>query len=449
MRTRRRYQENVLIGCLCMAAALLFLLTGQSAAMPGFDAAKMSDMSDFNPNNPVVPTGDTIKIGLIEAFSGPGAIAGVCYNLVSAWVVHDINKRGGIVVDGKRKKIQIIKADDQFKPAVTKKVAEKLCLEDKVDILAGVVGTHHTLIVQNVAKKYKTIFMSYAGYSDELMNGANFNRYTFRVRQNTTMLGALGYFYSKRPEKKFYFLCQDYAFGHAWADAVKNSLKKYKPDAEIVGEEYHPLFLKDFAPYLTKIQGSGAEVLISSNWGADITNLMKQARELGITQPIAGYETDNPPIQGHLKGEAGAGTVVCSDHCLAIDTPEMKALAKAWADQWPKWGGDYTNVLWKYPQGPPGATTAMYYWLMDVIERSGSLDAEKIIAIWEDDEYKAINGVVKMRACDHQVVRDMAVAELVYPNKWYEGVAGYDKVFIVPAQYCTPPVPEDLDRCAK
>ena len=95
-------------------------------------------------------------------------------------------------------------------------MTEKLCLEDKVDILAGVTGSHLTLIVQNVAKKYKLPFMSYAGYSDELMNGANFNRYTFRVRQNTSMFGALGYYYSKRPEKKFYILCQDYAFGHAW-----------------------------------------------------------------------------------------------------------------------------------------------------------------------------------------------------------------------------------------
>ena len=101
--------------------ALLLFMAGPSAAMPGFDLSKMSDMSDFNPNEPVVPTGDTIKIGLIEAFSGPGAISGVAYNLVSAWVAHDINKRGGIVVDGKKKKIQIIKADDQSKPAITKK----------------------------------------------------------------------------------------------------------------------------------------------------------------------------------------------------------------------------------------------------------------------------------------------------------------------------------------
>jgi len=449
MNTYRKYYGNVVISCLCMAVALLFLFAGQSAAMPGFDLSKMSDMSDFNPNEPVVPTGDTIKIGLVEAFSGAGAISGVAYNLVSAWVAHDINKRGGIVVDGKKKKIQIIKADDQSKPAITKKVTEKLCLEDKVDILAGVTGSHLTLIVQNVAKKYKLPFMSYAGYSDELMNGANFNRYTFRVRQNTSMFGALGYYYSKRPEKKFYILCQDYAFGHAWADAVKKDLKKYKPDAEIVGEEYHPLFLKDFAPYLTKMQGSGAEVIISGDWSVDITNLIKQARELGITLPVAGYETDIPVILGAVKGEAGAGLVVVSDHCLAIDTAENQALVKKWSELWPKWGGSYTNRLWQYPLGAVGATVGMYYWLMDVVERAGTVDAEKIIATWEGDEYRAINGVVKMRACDHQIVRDMAVAELVYPNKWFEGDAGYGEVFTVPAEHCMPPVPDDLDRCKK
>ncbi|MCK9273579.1 MAG: ABC transporter substrate-binding protein [Syntrophales bacterium] len=448
---QQKNDGSIVAAFLCL---LVIIFTGftsgnVSYAMPGFDMTKMSDMSDYNPNNPAVPTGDTIKIGLIEAFSGPGALSGDAYNVVSGWVAHDINKRGGILVDGKKKKIQIIKGDDQSKPAITKKVAEKLCLEDKVNFLAGVTGSHLTLIVQNVAQKYKIPFMSYAGYSDELMNGANFNRYTFRVRQNTSMLGALGYYYAQRPEKKFYILCQDYAFGHAWADAVKDNLKKHKPDAEIVGEEYHPLFLKDFAPYLTKVLGSGAEVILSANWGVDIINLIKQVRELGSNIPVAGYETDIPVVIGAVKGKAGAGLVVANDHCLAIDTPENKALVKAWTEQWPKWGGAYESRLWQYPTGSMGATTAMYYWLMDIIERAGTVDPEKIIATWEGDEYRAINGVVKMRACDHQVVRDMAVAELVYPNKWFEGDAGYGEVFMVPSQYCTPPLPDDLERCKK
>ena len=197
------------------------------------------------------------------------------------------------------------------------------------------------------------------------------------------------------------------------------------------------------------MQGSGAEVIISGDWSVDITNLIKQARELGITLPVAGYETDIPVILGAVKGEAGAGLVVVSDHCLAIDTPENQALVKKWSELWPKWGGSYTNRLWQYPLGAVGATVGMYYWMMDVVERAGTVDAEKIIATWEGDEYRAINGVVKMRACDHQIVRDMAVAELVYPNKWFEGDAGYGEVFTVPAEHCMPPVPDDLDRCKK
>ncbi len=430
-----------LIGVLCFVVP--------AAAMPGFDVKKMSDMSDFDPNNPVVPTGDTIKIGLLEAFSGPGAISGVAYNLVSAWVAHDINKRGGILVDGKKKKIQIIKGDTQSSIPVTRKMADKLCLMDKVNLLVGVTGSHLCLVTQNVANRYQIPFMNYAGYSDELMDGANFNRYTFRVRQNTSMFGALGYYYAQRPEKKFYILCQDYAFGHAWADAVKRALKKYKPQAEIVGEDYHALFLKDFAPYLTKVQGSGAEVILSGDWSVDISNLLLQARAQGIKIPVAGYETDIPVILGLVKGSAGAGLVVISDHCLAIDNPDNSALTKVWSGLWPKWGKSYSNRLWQYPVGALGATLSMYYWMFDVLERAGTTKAEKIIATWEGDEYKALNGVVKMRACDHQVVRDMVISELVHPNKWYPGDAGYDKVTIVPAKYCMPPLPKDLSRCTK
>jgi hypothetical protein len=40
------------------------------------DYAMMSDMSDFDPGNPVIPTGDTIKIGVVAAFSSPGSLGG-------------------------------------------------------------------------------------------------------------------------------------------------------------------------------------------------------------------------------------------------------------------------------------------------------------------------------------------------------------------------------------
>lgn len=124
--------------------------------MPAFDVYKMSDMSDFNPNTFTNPEGDdVIKIGLMSMFSGSGARNGEIFWLTTTWNAYDINKRGGLMVDGKKKKIAVFKGDTQGKPAITKKEAEKLCLEEKVDFLTGSPGSHTCLVIQTVAKKYK------------------------------------------------------------------------------------------------------------------------------------------------------------------------------------------------------------------------------------------------------------------------------------------------------
>src|SRR3990172_13156106 len=82
-----------------------------TAVNAAFDVNKMGDMSDFDPNNPVIPTGDTIKIAIVASFSGPAAIVGQIYYISVLWAAHDINKRGGILVDGKRKMIEVIRAN--------------------------------------------------------------------------------------------------------------------------------------------------------------------------------------------------------------------------------------------------------------------------------------------------------------------------------------------------
>ena len=80
------------------------------------------------------------------------------------------------------------------------------------------------------------------------------------------------------------------------------------------------------------------------------------------------------------------------------------------------------------------------------MQRAGSTDLEKIIKVWEGDEYESFTGKVKMRACDHQLIKDVYVSELDFPTKWYEKSTNYIKAFIVPAEFCTPEVPEGLGR---
>lgn len=107
-----------------------------------FDPAKMSDMSDYDPANPAISTGDTIKIAVVAAFSRPGALGGEVSFFAIQWVAHDINKRGGILVDGKKKLVQVIKADNQMLPDVTKKVTERMIVQERAHVIVGPGGSH-------------------------------------------------------------------------------------------------------------------------------------------------------------------------------------------------------------------------------------------------------------------------------------------------------------------
>jgi hypothetical protein len=103
-----------------------------------------------------------------------------------------------------------------------------------------------------------------------------------------------------------------------------------------------------------------------------------------------------------------------------------------------------------WPTGLTGAGIVGFYWLFDVIQRAGSTDPEKIIQVWEGDEYHSVTGtVLKMRACDHQTIMDLYISRLDFPTKWYDKAAGYTKAFVVPSRFCMPPIAEDLERCKK
>ncbi|ACL03688.1 ABC-type branched-chain amino acid transport systems periplasmic component-like protein [Desulfatibacillum aliphaticivorans] len=426
--------------CLFLAASLF--LAGSALAENAFKIEDMSDMSDFDPNNFQNPTGDTFKIGLLQIFSGPGAGNGELFWLTTAWVAHDINKRGGIMIDGKKKLIEVIKGDVMGKPAATKKAAEKLVLEDKVDVLWGTSGSHLALVIQNVAERYKVIFHQSLSMSDSLMDEKNFNKYTFQTMWTTNQVGeTTAYFYAQRKkEKKFYIICQDYLFGHSLADAFKKGLAKYYPEAEIVGEDYHPLFAKDFAPYLTKAKASGAEVIFTGDWMPDGGNLVKQARQLGVDLPFANIFIDEPNSLAAIGPEGTKGLVNLNQHIGDKNNKNGMAFAKKWNDLWKdKWSAPYNTLLYKWPGGTLGYALENTYWMLDVFERAGSSDPEKVIKVWEGDVYYTADGKrLEMRACDHVTIRDTYATEYVYPNPWFEEISSGDEVFVIPAEKSMP-----------
>ncbi|MRR16194.1 MAG: branched-chain amino acid ABC transporter substrate-binding protein [Deltaproteobacteria bacterium] len=431
------------------------------------DASKMGDMSDYDPSNPVVPTGDTIKIAIVASFSGAAAANGQFYWNVVQWVAHDINKRGGLLVDGKKKLIEVLKADHMGKADQCKKVTERMILQEKVNFLWGTDGSHLMKIINETANKYKVIALNATCLSDDLQDANNFSRYAFHAAFSTEQVGrAFAYYYGqvRKKEKKFYILCQDYSFGHQIADGFKAGLKEYYPEAQIVGEDYHKLFLTDFAPYLEKIKASGAEVVYTGDWFPDAGNVLKQARQMGVKLPFANIYMDTPDFLHEVGVEGTKGLTNLSTWFTA--NPQFKE--PGYIKMYQTWNGLWKNK-WKTPPfngrtfeiygGNWGSWTNVTYWLMSVVERAKTTDPEKIISIWENDTFKFVNGkVVKMRACDHKIVQDLAIIEFVPweqqkvsynipPYYWYKGCSSYGPSALIPAAKVLPWMDQKLDRC--
>jgi branched-chain amino acid transport system substrate-binding protein len=392
---------------------------------------------------------------------------GQIYWASALWAAHDINKRGGIMVDGKKKLVELIKADHMSKPDQAKKIAERMVLQEKVNVLWGTDGSNLQKIINETANKYKVISINTASLSDDLQDATNFSRYAFQSSMSADQLGrGIAYYYGqiKKKEKKFYILCQDYSFGHVLAEGFKKGLKEYYPEAQIVGEDYHKLFLTDFAPYLEKIKASGAEVIFTGDWIPDAANLLKQSRQMGITLPFAHIFLDEPNFLHEVGVEGTKGLVQISQYGSDnpnFKTPEHIKYYKTWNDLWKnKWKtAPFNSHLFEHGTGNIGSYIEQTYWLLNVIARAQSTDAEKIIKVWEGDSYMFTTGkVISMRACDHKAVQDLHIFEFVAPDQqkqsfnippyyWYTGASNTGPTFTIPAKSVLPLMDQSLERC--
>ncbi len=194
-----------------------------------------------------------IVLGVCEPLSGPMKDVGDRYLEAVKFAVEKINAKGGIL----GKKLKVVAEDSQLKADVATRKATKLILEDKADFIMTGTGTHVCKAMMKVAEQNKKICLTY-GTEGASTTGADFNPYTFRTCLNTDQHSAavVEYFAKHTNYKKFYILCQDYAFGREAAEGFKKKLKSI-PGSQVLGEEFHPIGLKDFAPYISKVMSAG------------------------------------------------------------------------------------------------------------------------------------------------------------------------------------------------
>jgi len=387
---------------------------------------------------PQARAADTIKILNLDVTSGPFKDEGAQYMRGVKYAVDQINKEGGI--NGQQ--IELITDDTQLKPDVAQRKATRYILDEDIKIIIGAVGTAVVKALAQVAAKHHVILAAYSGEHDSI-TGADFAPEVFRLILSASMHASATV--AAFPDQKFdkvYLLNQDNAYGYAAAQAYKNALDAYHPGWKLAGEDYHPIATRDFAPYLQKIVGSGADVILTGDYGSDMTILHKQAANFGIKQPFGNLFLSNPVAMREI-GDAGIGSFTSDIYMIGVDTPANKKFIEEWHAQ-------YKDSSEPWPEFGIGKAYNAMMFLAEALRQAGSTDSKKVIQAFEGLEYTGVMGRQVMRACDHQVQSDVAAARIVKgPGKYYPFAFTGDVTLVPMDKISVPPEKTGNKRCMK
>ena len=268
--------------------------------------------------------GPVLKFGVLTDLSGPykdigGPLATDCARLAVA----------DFGAAAKGMTVEVIQADHQNKPDVGAGIARQWFDRDGVDVILDVPNSGVALAIAGVAKEKNKVFLpSNPGTSD--LTGKACNANTIHWSYDTWMLAhATGSALVKTGGTSWYFITADYAFGHA----LQRDASQFVIGAggKVLGASAYPFpGTSDFSSFLLQAQSSGAKVVAFANAGADTVNSIKQAKEFGLTQTLAGLLVFISDV--HSIGLATAqGLVISSPFYWNLDDRTRAFSDRLWA----------------------------------------------------------------------------------------------------------------------
>ena len=348
----------------------------------------------------------TIKLGYIDPLSGPGASTGAIGQREFHYYADVTNAAGG--VDGD--KFAITDFDGKANPQESVVQARK-ALDDGIHIAiqgnsSAVGAALEDFVTKNNSRNPDNLLL-YLNYNaiDPSLTNEKCSYWHFRWAPSVDMkMEALTNFIKNKADvKKVYIIGQDYSFGRSVSAVAKKMLTEKRKDIQIVGSELHPVLkVTDFSPYIAKIKASGADTVITGNWGQDLTLLLKAAGEAGLKADWYTYYVGAPGDFAVVKQAGLADRVfVIADSLPLTDLPA--ASQKLALGYRAKYNQDIMQT----------EDMNLMANLVQAIKEAKSADPKAIAPKLEGMKMTAFQGgQAWMRAEDHQYMQDMAVLSM-------------------------------------
>jgi branched-chain amino acid transport system substrate-binding protein len=254
------------------------------------------------------------------------------------------------------------------------------------------------------------VYLNYSAMDPGLTNDkCSFWHFRFFPSSEMQIEGLTTYLQNKPAVKKVYLFNQNYTHGQQVAKASRAYLAKKRPDIQIVGEDYVPIAtVRDFAPYVAKIASSGADTVITSNWGSDLGLLFKAAKDYNLNINFYTFNANNPGIPSQM-GSWGVDKVsVMWNWGSNAPTPALEKIALAYKKKSPEEDFIYASHWY---------TMNM---LRAAMRTAKSTDPKKVAYALEGMKYESPVGEVEMRKTDHQMLAPIYLG--VWAKKGSPGV---------------------------
>ena len=349
-----------------------------------------------------------VRIALIESLSGPFANTGeaVFRNLV--WAIERVNARGGVKLAGSARNLLIERYDSkgQNEEALA---ALRSAIDDGITVVAQGNSSAIAAVLIDAINKHnerepgkRVLLLNYSAVDPALTNDkCSYWHFRFDAHADMRMAALMEVIKDDKALKSIYLIGQDYSFGQSVLKEARKQLTTQRPDVQIVGDELHALGrVKDFIPYAVKIKSSGAQAVLTGNWGNDLTLLVKAAKEVGYEGKFYTFYGNALGVPAAL-GEAGVGRVLAvAEWFPNLPGAASEALYQSFRQRFPKPQDDYVHMRMQL----------VIEALAQSIEKAGSIQAGALAAQMEQSVVTLAGQSGTMRAADHQFQQPLQVA---------------------------------------
>jgi branched-chain amino acid transport system substrate-binding protein len=381
--------------------------------------------------------GETVKIAMIEGLSGPFGNVGQnqlkTWQLITSTLAGSKNAAGVtfevVGMDSKsspQEALNLLKAAaDQGFRYVTQGNGSNVAVP-----LADAVAKHNE---RNPGKEI--VYLNYSAVDPVLTNDKCTYSH-FRYDADTSMkMAALTSFMKDQPKvTKVYLINQNYSHGQQVSRYFKEGMARNRPDVKIVGDDLHPLGqVKDFAPYVAKIKQSGADAIVTGNWGQDMTLLIKALNDSGLKVPIYAYyaEVSGTPTVLAASGDMEVYQISYGHSNMGGDIGALKAeYKKRFNDDLYTWS--MYNIVVS---------------LSDAMAKAKSTDPMKVAAALEGLRFKGLNGESEMRKTDHQLQQGLWISKWQKVDAKYKYSVENTGYTFAPVKYLEPYIASTPTSC--